>query len=301
LKNISKNISRRRFIERTIGLGGAAFALGMGVVRCARGQNWQVGCYTRPWGDHDYRVALDEISQAGFRHVGLMTTKSETRLVISGATTPDEARKIGEEVKKRGLSVASVWGGDIPVRESLEAGIEWLRKLVDHCVACESKTLLLGGTGNEELYDAYYKAVAECCDYAAERSIGLVIKPHGGLNATGAQCRGIIEKVNHPNFRMWYDPGNILYYSDGELDPVDDAADVDGLVVGMCVKDYLHPREVMVTPGTGLVDFPQVMSRLKRGGFKGGPLIIECLKQGDLPQLRQEAVQARRFVEELVG
>ncbi len=107
--------------------------------------------------------------------------------------------------------------------------------------------------------------------------------------------------VNHKNFRIWYDPGNIYYYSDGKRDPVTDAATVDGLVVGMCVKDYKHPKKVDLTPGTGMVDFPAVMARLKQGGFTGGPLVVECLEPGDLKQTLAEAKKARLFLEELTG
>ena len=74
-----------------------------------------------------------------------------------------------------------------------------------------------------------------------------------------------MEKVGHRNFRVWYDPGNIFYYSDGKLDPVDDASTVNGLVSGMCVKDYRHPKNVLVTPGTGQVDFPRVLEKLWQG------------------------------------
>jgi hypothetical protein len=107
--------------------------------------------------------------------------------------------------------------------------------------------------------------------------------------------------VGHKNFRIWYDPGNIFYYSDGKLDPVDDAATVDGLVVGICIKDYKHPKNVAVTPGTGQVDFPAVLARLKQGGFTGGPLIVECLEPGDLKKTFTEARKAREFLEELTG
>src|SRR5438552_3853481 len=76
-------------------------------------------------------------------------------------------------------------------------------------------TLLMGGTTNANQYDAYYKAIEECCDYASEKNVALVIKPHGGLNSTGEQCRKTIEKVPKKNFRLWYDPGNIFFYSAG--------------------------------------------------------------------------------------
>jgi sugar phosphate isomerase/epimerase len=246
-------------------------------------------------------VALDAIAEAGFKYAGLMTTRSKTGLVISISTTLEEAERIGEEAEKRGLGVLSVYGGDIPVAKSLGAGIEGLKKLIDNCAACDAKNLLMGGTGDEKLYKMYYKAIAECCDYAAEKGVGISIKPHGGLNATGPQCRKTIEMVGHRNFRIWYDPGNIFFYSNGELDPVDDAATVDGLVVGMCVKDYRHPKNVSVTPGTGQVDFPAVLARLRKGGFTQGPLVVECLDQGDAEQTLAQARKARTFLEGLSG
>jgi sugar phosphate isomerase/epimerase len=264
-------------------------------------ERWQIGCYTRPWAKHDYRVALDAIAEAGFKYAGLMTTNSKTRLVISVSTTLEEAEQVGQEVKKRGLKIPSVYGGGIPVQKSLKEGIEGLRKLIDNCKACGAANLMMGGIGNEKHYQAYYKAIAECCDYAAEKGIGISVKPHGGLNATGPQCRKTIEMVDHQNFRIWYDAGNILFYSDGKLDPVDDAATVDGLVVGMCIKDYKHPRNVAVTPGTGEVDFPAVLARLKQGGFTAGALVVECLDPGDLKQTLAEAKKARRFLEKLTG
>ena len=306
--NSFEELSRRRFLGRTLKLSAAGFAASCAATSCSSTMTgpatdgpWQIGCYTRPWANYDYRVALDAIAEAGFKYAGLMTTKSKTGLVISVYTALEEAALVGLEVKKRGLGVLSVYGGGIPVAKSLKAGIEGLKKLIDNCAACDAKNLLMGGTGNEKLYKVYYKAIAECCGYAAEKDVGISIKPHGGLNATGPQCRKTIEMVGHKNFRIWYDPGNIFFYSDGKLDPVDDAATVDGLVVGMCVKDYKHPKNVSVTPGTGQVDFPAVLARLKKGGFTHGPLVIECLDRGDAEQTLAQARKTRVFLEELTG
>jgi len=306
--NSFEELSRRRFLGRTLKLSAAGFAASCAATSCSSTMTgpatdgpWQIGCYTRPWANYDYRVALDAIAEAGFKYAGLMTTKSKTGLVISVYTALEEAALVGLEVKKRGLGVLSVYGGGIPVAKSLKAGIEGLKKLIDNCAACDAKNLLMGGTGNEKLYKVYYKAIAECCGYAAEKDVGISIKPHGGLNATGPQCRKTIEMVGHGNFRIWYDPGNIFFYSDGKLDPVDDAATGDGLVVGMCVKDYKHPKNVSVTPGTGQVDFPAVLARLKKGGFTHGPLVIECLDRGDAEQTLVQARKTRVFLEGLTG
>ncbi len=185
--------------------------------------------------------------------------------------------------------------------DNRQAAVADLRRLIDLCAAVGSKTLLLGGVATRAQYDVYFPAIADCCDYAAEKPVGLTIKPHGGLNASGPQLREIVKEVNHRNFRVWYDAGNILYYSDAKINPVEDAAAVDGLVTGWCVKDYRYPRQVDLTPGTGAVDFRAVFARLKKGGFSGGPLLIETLKLGDLPQLLAEARKARRFVETLIA
>ena len=305
--NSFDELSRRDFFDRTLKLGAAGLAACTATsietaLAGERDDRWQIGCYTRPWANYDYRVALDAIAEAGFKYAGLMTTKSrKSNLIISVDTSLEEARQVGREVKKRGLKVPSVYGGGIPVSKSLKAGIEGMKKLIDNCAACGAKNLLMGGTGNEKLFKLYYKAIAECCDYAQEKGLGISIKPHGGLNATGPQCRKTIEMVGHKNFGIWYDPGNIYYYSNGELDPVDDAPTVDGLVVGMCIKDYKHPKNVAITPGTGQVDFPAVFARLKKGGFTRGPLIIECLDPGDAGQSVVQARKTRLFLEELTS
>ncbi len=212
----------------------------------------------------------------------------------------EEVQGISDLATKRGLKVLSVYG-EFSVTESLEAGIRGLKQLIDDSAICACPNLMLGGTTDEKLYQPYYKAIAECCDYAAAKGVGLSIKPHGGQNATGPQCRKAIELVGKKNFRLWYDPGNIFYYSDGKLDPVTDAATVDGLVVGMSVKDFLPPKEVLVNIGVGKVVFPAVFARLKKGGFTHGPLIVECLARGPLESVKAEATKARLFLEQLTG
>jgi len=267
--------------------------------RKAQQNTWKIGCYTRPWAKFEYTVALDEIAKAGFRYMGLMTSKDG--LIVSAKTSFDDARRFDENVKKRQLKVLSIYGGSIAVQKSLKDGIVDLRKLIDLSVIVSSETLMMGGVSDPDLNERYYEAIKQCCDYAEDKNVELILKPHGGLNATGPQCRQSIEKVGHRNFNLWYDPGNIFFYSDGALDPVDDAETVNGLVTGMCIKDYVHPKRVDVDPGKGKVDFPGVMAKLIAGGFTGGSLVIETLAPGDIASLHNQAVATRQYVENLVA
>ncbi len=300
-------INRRAFLAGTARLALAGLAattveslLGAeaGVAKAKGG--WQIGCYTRVFDQFDYSVGLDAMAEAGFKYVGLMSTKTKPGAMIKTTTPVEEVRAMHQEARTRGLKVLSIYG-EAPATDSLDAGIRGLRQLIDDAAICECPNLMLAGTTHENLYQLYYQTVAECCDYAAAKGVGLSIKPHGGQNASGPECRKAIELVGKKNFRLWYDPGNVFYYSDGKLDPVADAATVDSLVVGMSVKDYLPPKDVLVNIGAGKVDFPKVFEQLKQGGFTHGPLIVECLARGSLESVKAEAKKARRFLEKLTG
>ena len=296
--SMAGRVTRRQFVRGTLGMGFGALTPPVWPARAAEptsGEGWQIGCYTRPFDAHDYRVALDAIAEAGFSYCGIMTAKGKSWVILTADTPPEEAAQVGADVKARGLKCLSVYG-DFAATPVVENNVKALRRLVEHAVACGSPDLLLGGVGDPKLHEPYYRSIREVCDFAAAKGVRLTIKPHGGQIATGSQCRQAIEGVGHRNFRLWYDPGNIFYYSDGARDPVEDAATVDGLVVGMSAKDFLPPKEVMVTPGAGRVDFPKVMARLRQGGFNGGPVLVETVAKGELKPVIAEARKAREFL-----
>jgi len=282
------HVSRREFMDSAL-----AAAAGALLSRAGESPRWLMGCFTRPWAEYDYHVAFDGIAAAGFKYVGLMGTKSRSGLIVSLHTTTEEAAGVGAEAKQHGLAVISMWADEFGTADDF-------KRLVDNAAACGSPNLLLGGT-DEKHAEAYYKIIAECCDYAAAKRVLLTLKPHYGTDPDGAHCRKTIERIGHPSFRLWYDPGNIFYYSQGKLDPVDDAAAVDGLVTGLCIKDFRPPQEVMLTPGTGKVNFAKVLARLQQGGFIRGPLVVECLDLGDVAHINAEAVKARKFLGALTG
>ena len=103
------------------------------------------------------------------KYVGLMTAKSKTGLVISVGDAMDHAVCVGEEAKRRGLEILSVYGGEIK-SQSRASAVADLRHLIDLCAAAGAKTAMLGGVGDAEHYDAYFGAITDCCDYAAEKT-----------------------------------------------------------------------------------------------------------------------------------
>lgn len=294
-KNTPDNfISRRHFVGSLV----SATLAGALINSCDFKPGYQIACYTRPWMDHEYRVALDGIAEAGFKYAGIMTDVNGR--VITLDTTVEQAAKIGEEVTSRGLKVASLSLGSFDVSKSLNEGISQLKGYIDRTASLGAPIVHFGGTQND-LMDKYIEALGECCDYAANKGVQLSLKTHGGLNTSGADCRKYIERVGHKNFGIWYDPGNVYYYTDGKLNPVDDAAAIDGSVFGMSVKDFRLPKDVSLTPGTGMVDFPKLLSRLHQGGFTRGPLVVEGLDQGDVSFINSEAKKVREYLESITS
>ena len=297
-------LSRRDMMGLSAALAGGALlgraAVARGAPAAAPAPGWQIGIYTRPWDALDYRAAFDGMAEAGYKYAGLMTAKGKPSVVIHGGMGADEAAAVGEEAKKRGLAIISVYAGEFPADQP--TGLAVLKRMIDNCAACGCGRLMLGGMGKADLVATYCRVAAEGCDYAATKNVSLSVKPHGGQNATGPACRKMVEAVARKNFGLWYDPGNIYYYSDGKVDPVEDAEAVDGLVVGMSVKDFSKgpPKDVNVTPGTGQVRFAELFAKLKKGGFTAGPLVVECTARGDAATVTAEARKARLFLETLV-
>ena len=300
----SNPLTRRLFLHRTFAAGAASCMTSYladvstsAAPLYTKDVGWQIGCWTRPWAKYDYRVAMDAVAEAGFKYISFTGAKTRTGRVIDHVTQIEHAARAGEEAKKRGLRISYVYGGNLPLREEPNS----LRKMIDNCEVAGGRYVVIAHIGAKKHMDHNCKIIADCCDYAIEKNVGLVIKPHGGLNATGELCQCVIEKVGHINFSMLYDPGNVFYYTDGKIDPVADAAKVGGLVTGMSIKDYKHPMQVALTPGTGQVDFPALMRQLKKNGFTHGALAIECLAPGSLKKTLEEATKARKYVEDMIG
>jgi sugar phosphate isomerase/epimerase len=291
------SITRRQFIGNImLATTSAAIITGCKTSAFSRKNTsgWQIGAYTRAWGNNHYLVALDGMVEAGYKFAGLST--HEGGRVVDRETSPEVAAGVGEEIKKRGLKLVTLSGGSFDPAKPVNEGIVQLKRLIDNSVSCGSPNIQINDVSQPELISTFYKVIAECCDYASDKGVRITVKPHG---SSGAECRTRIEKIGHENLKLWYDPGNVYFYTHGELDPVDDAAGIDGVVVGMAVKDFRLPRDVNVTPGTGMVDFPKLMARLQQGGFTEGPLIVECLNVGDVPYITSEARKAREFLEKI--
>ena len=290
-------MNRRQFLQTAAG----AAAWSMTEARAAeRGEknmavNWNIGCFNRPWGRWSYDEALDGIKAAGYRLTGIVGGHKGEALISSEATL-EYLDALKQRVASRGLTVIMAW---MPTRHdvSMEECVRSAHQQIDNAARLGLKYVLSGGVGREDQYEHYYRVMADCAAYAKERNIQLVLKPHGGCSASADEILRCAEKVNHPNFRVWYDAGNIIHYTG--KDPVAEVERVAHLVTGFCAKDCAQLRgEVMMQFGEGKVDFKGVFGKLKAAGFNG-PVMVECCAGQTPEEVTAKARQNREFLERL--
>ena len=177
----------------------------------------------------------------------------------------------------------------------LEDAIKDTRRQIDHAQFLKLEWLLTFGVDKKEYYEKYCQMMADAADYAQEAKMKLVMKPHGGSSGTAEEIQRCLADVNRPNFKIWYDAGNIVYY-DGK-DPVEELKPIAQYVTGFCAKDCDGKKgEVMIQFGEGQVDFVGVFKELKAGGFNG-PIYVECAGGQTYQEVTDSAKANRMFLE----
>jgi sugar phosphate isomerase/epimerase len=150
--------------------------------------------------------------------------------------------------------------------------------------------------GKREDADTYYEAARRVARHATDVGATFVLKTHGRLSSTAADCRKALDEIGSEGFGIWYDPGNVLYYDN--VRPETDVLDIAGDTIGICVKDCRRvgdERDVMITPGTGDAKLEEVFARLTAAGFDG-PAVVECVAGETMEELTEEARKTREFL-----
>lgn len=262
----------------------------------AERQSLVIGCFNRPWSAGSYDDALAGMQTAGFRVTGLLGDH-KGELFTSPDATPAYLDRLAERITSRGLSLVVGWlrtRHDIPYEESFTQA----RKQIDHAQRLGVKFMLTVGVDPPAQFEHYYRVLAATAAYAAERRIQIVLKPHGGCSLAADEILRCVERVGHANFRVWFDAGNIVHYSD--KDPVIEAGRLAKLVTGFCAKDCAGPKgDVMLAFGSGKVQFAGVLAQLREAGF-AGPVMVECCAGKTLDEITAGASANREYLEKLI-
>lgn len=291
-------MNRRTFLQHAI-VDGAAAAVGVSLSRSlgAAGVKWPIGCFNRPWTTWSFDEALKQIKAAGYTTIGLLTrTKDEP--FIGADATADYLARLKQRIADNGLHANM---GALRTRHAipLDDSIKEARAQIDNAHTLALAHVLTFGVNKPEEYEHYYKVMHDAAAYAQDHQIKLVMKPHGGSSGASDEIMAAMKAVQHPNFKIWYDAGNIIYYTG--KDPVEELKPIAQHVTGFCAKDCAAVKsDVMVQFGAGKVDFAAVFGTLNAAGFDG-PIMVECCKIGATAEETMANARANRvFLENVL-
>ncbi len=327
-----QSLPRRTFMTMS---AAAAAALALPFSGRAAGQSappkpWPIGCHARPFSrfrlTHD--DLLDAIKSAGYTSADMV---SAAPVAAPGGTpaaggaaqaqrgpaavTPEMTAALKEKLAARGM-VSTVGSLSIQTGVPLADAIAAARQQITNAHSLGQKFALYLGLESEAQYIHATRVLADAAAFGKERGVQIAIKQHHGLNNTGGELVGWVRQVNHPNFGIFHDAGNVIYYTG--KDPVAQLEIVGPYLLGVVAKDCMGPHfmergagqpsfgssvpdprgdEVMIQFGAGKVDFAGMFKKLKTLGFNG-PMFVEGTAVGEtLEQTIANARANRKFLE----
>ncbi|MGH9802915.1 MAG: sugar phosphate isomerase/epimerase family protein [Blastocatellia bacterium] len=293
-------MNRREFIQHTaiVTAATAASVSAVAEFTAEAKVNWPVGCFNRPWTKWSFDETLKQIKVAGYKTTGLLSRTKDDQFIAAEASQ-DYLDALKKKLAANGLTAnmgALRSRHNIPIEDSVKE----MRKQIDNARFLGLQFILSFGVDKPEEFAHYYKVMRESAVYAAEKKIKLVMKPHGGGSGSSDEILRAIKEVNHPNFKIWYDAGNIIHYTG--KDPIEELKPIAQHVTGFCAKDCGAVKgEVMMQFGEGKVNFAGVFKALKAAGFKG-PIMVEGVKVGATPEETSANAKANReFLEKVLA
>ncbi len=291
-------MNRRTFLQIVSGSSAAALLEPSLLAQPSKPAAWPIGCFNRPWTKWSYDESLDGVKSAGYKLTGLLT-RSKDDPFIGVEATPSYLSKLKEKIAERGLkaNMASLRSRhNIPAEDSI---LE-VRKQLDNAKTLGLEYVLSFGVDRPDQYEHFYKVMTDAAAYAQDRGLKLVLKPHGGGSGAAEEILRCLGQVKHPNFKIWYDAGNIIHYTG--KDPLAELEPIASHVTGFCAKDCARKQgDVMIQFGEGKVDFKAVFAKLKTAGFNG-PIMVECAAPAPTPDgVTANARANREFLEKAIA
>jgi sugar phosphate isomerase/epimerase len=198
------------------------------------------------------------------RHAGIDFTDAEV------AALKEKAARAGVQM------VAATLSNDFTTADlaRLRDQIETTARAATVAARCGAEVVRVfaGWTPFEKLTTATYERCAASLRELGERCAALgvlvAVENHGGITATAAQVRRLLELADHPNVKANYDGGNFAHAKEDPLAAWNVLHDRAG---------YAHFKDVRPQDGAlhycalgdGISDWPPVVQAMLRDGYAG--------------------------------
>ena len=224
----------------------------------------------------DEQVKL--VAASGYRGIEMVCTPVASTDVA--ALDAVERRRIRGLIQSAGLELPSI-AGHAPILEpdptKLAANLGRIRAAFDLAVDLAGPggppCIVLMGYGTSETYEAERERIAErfhgLAEDARERGVTIAFEFHVGQAIDRVErVLWLLDRVNHPNFRLNHDVSHfdVMGYS-----IADSVRPVVSQVVHTHTKDQRgrYPNHDFLTPGDGEYDYVTYLREMAAGGYRG--------------------------------
>jgi sugar phosphate isomerase/epimerase len=210
-----------------------------------------------------------------------------------------KAAELGRRCRDLGLEPLMMFSGIYPEHDK---AIEVFKNRIAQAKAARLPHVLTFGHtkgANRKLWVERFKQLGPI---ARDSGVLLVVKQHG---ETGQVTGEIVREVDDPGVRVNYDAGNVMDYTQGKTNPLDDIQTCAELIHSFCIKDHrMFPVSQDCGPGYGEIDHYRLLDNVARTG-RDMPLCCENISIPKVKATTAEAIdanarRAREFLEAVI-
>lgn len=224
---------------------------------------WKTGVALYSFNRFSFFDALEKTDSAGAKYVeGFSFHKLGKEFNDSNMSAISDAdvNKMKLMLANKDIKMQSMYVGGAKNAEGWKYYFEMAKKLDMHYLVCEPE---------KEQWDMLDSL-------AGLYQVKIAIHEHAEGKSKYWHPDSVLAAIKgHPNFGACADLG---HWTRSGLDPVDCLKKLEGHVLGVHLKDLDESNNINandVTVGKGVIDFPAVVSELKRQQFKGN-VYVEC-------------------------
>jgi sugar phosphate isomerase/epimerase len=314
-ENVQRHCLARRSVFRlgVAGLMGAAFGrVGYSQSEAAKSiqpsngspTKFQIACMTLPYSQYPLQRALTGLKSAGYKYVAWGTTHKEDGEskgvpVMPADASPQKAKELGARCRDLGLDPLMMFSGIYP---EAPKGIEVLTARILQAEAAGIPQVLTFGHTQGPNRKVWVERFQQLGPIARDHGVMIVVKQHG---ETGELTGEIVREVADANIQVNYDAGNVMDYTRGKVNPLDDIKTCAASIHSFCIKDHrMFPVDQDCGPGFGEIDHYRLLHNV---AFTGRlmPLCCENISAPKLKPTRPEEIdslarRAREFLETVI-
>ncbi len=262
---------------------------------------FQIACMTLPYSQFPLARSLSGIQGAGYKFVAWGTTHKEEGdskgvPVMPVDAHPAKAKELGQKCRDLGLEPLMMFSGIYP--EDPKALEVFKSRILQAEAAGVPQVLTFGHTSgpNRKLWVERFKQLGPI---ARDHGVVLVVKQHG---ETGEVTGQIVREVDDKNVQVNYDAGNVMDYTKGTVNPLQDIKTCATNIRSFCIKDHrMFPVNQDCGPGLGEIDHYRLLHNVAFIGLTM-PLCCEnisvpAVKATTAEEIDANARRSREFLE----